>query len=70
MTKALTVRLPDSVHADLSFVATVDDMTMTDVIRIAVERFVDARRMSPDFRVAAHDHLRCLEELLGQDSTP
>lgn len=47
--KALGIRLPDDLHTQFALVAQLDDLSLTDAIRRAVELYVQAKRSEPDF---------------------
>jgi predicted transcriptional regulator len=55
--KALTVRLPVDLHDDLTLVAEVDGMSVADVVRMALDQYIDKRREQPDFKTAAHNQV-------------
>ncbi|GAA1795243.1 hypothetical protein GCM10009682_16230 [Luedemannella flava] len=48
-TKTLGVRLVDDLHAQLSLVAQIDGMTLTDAILEAIRTFIDRKRQEPSF---------------------
>lgn len=47
--KTLAIRLPDDLHAQLSLVAQLDSLSLTDAIRQAIEEFIDSKRAEDDF---------------------
>jgi predicted transcriptional regulator len=47
--KTLAIRLPDELHAQLGLVAQLDELTLTDAIRQAIEEFIDRKRAEGDF---------------------
>jgi predicted transcriptional regulator len=47
--KTLAIRLPDELHAQLGLVAQLDDLTLTDAIRQAIEEFIERKRAEGDF---------------------
>lgn len=46
-------------------VAAVDDLTQSDVIRLAITAYVDARRADPEFRERAEAMTERLWQLIG-----
>jgi hypothetical protein len=46
--KTLAIRLDDDLHAQLSVIATLSELTITDAIRQAIEKWVDEKRSQPE----------------------
>lgn len=46
--KTLGIRLEDDLHAQLSVLAQLAETSITDEIRLAIERHVEARRSDPE----------------------
>ncbi len=51
--KTLAIRLADDLHAQLSLVAQLDELTLTDAIRRAIEEFIERKRAEGDFAARA-----------------
>lgn len=49
-TKAMSLRLPEEVAADLTAVARVDDMPVSEAVREAIDNHIAARRSDKDFQ--------------------
>jgi len=47
--KTLGIKLPDELHAQFALVAQLDDDSLTDAIRKAVEFYVESKRAAGDF---------------------
>lgn len=62
--KAMTIRLPADLAADLETVAAVDEMTLTDAIRQAIAQHIERRRSDPAFRERLQAHLEHAQRLL------
>lgn len=50
--KATSLRLEQSVADELAAVARVDEMSISDVVREAIDKHVAKRRADPDFQTA------------------
>ncbi len=48
--KAMSLRLPESMAAELAAVARTDDVPVSEAIREAIEHHIAARRSSKDFQ--------------------
>jgi len=79
--KTLAIRLPDDLHAQLSLVAQLDELTLTDTIRRAIEEFIDRKRAEGDFAARAAAMLeeidreaatrrQSIEALFGKNGPP
>lgn len=55
--KPMTLRLPESLAEVLTTVAATDRMSVTEAVRIAVERYVEQRMNDPAFRRQLKDRL-------------
>ena len=55
--KTLAIRLDDDVHAQLSIVAQLRDSNITEVIRTAIEAYLDAARTDPALAAQADEVL-------------
>jgi hypothetical protein len=71
---AMSLRLPYDMAEDLRIVAGVDGQSMTEAIRIAVDRHLAGRKADPAFRAALTRHVerqqRLLTELAETAATP
>ena len=61
-TKAMTLRLPEETAAELAAIARTDGMSITAVVREAIDNHITARRANKDFqerlkRLLAEDRL-------------
>lgn len=65
-TKAMTVRLPAQLAAELETVALVDEQPAAEVIRAAVAEHVNRRRADPEFRRALEAHIARQRAMLDQ----
>jgi predicted transcriptional regulator len=67
MTKTMTLRLSDELAADLEAMARVDDVPVSEAIRIAIDERVKARRDDKQFQARLRrlmaEHQRALERL-------
>jgi hypothetical protein len=59
--KTLGIRLPDELHAQFALVAQLDDLSLTDAIRKAVEFYVEAKRSENNFAERASAALAEIE---------
>jgi hypothetical protein len=64
--KAMTVRLPAQLAAELDTVALVDELPVAEVIRIAVAERVNRRRADPAFRQALGEHIARQQAMLDR----
>jgi predicted transcriptional regulator len=46
--KTLAIRLEDDTHAQLSMLAQLEELTVTDAIRQAIDSFIEAKRSQPE----------------------
>ncbi len=51
--KTLAIRLEDDVHAQLTMLAQLEGLTVTDAIRQAISSFVEAKRSNPELSAKA-----------------
>jgi hypothetical protein len=61
--RTLAVRVSPDFHAQLSMVAQVDEVSLTDLMMTALENHMTARREAPDFQAKAQ---RALEDAEAQ----
>ena len=59
--KTLAIRLEDDVHAQLSVLAQLEELTITDAIREAIEEFIETRRYRPELTARADAALADIE---------
>jgi Arc/MetJ-type ribon-helix-helix transcriptional regulator len=48
--KAMTLRLPDEIAADLEAIARADETSVSDAVREAIERHIAERRKDKEFK--------------------
>ena len=48
--KTLAIRLEDDTHAQLSMLAQLEELTVTDAIRQAIDSYIEAKRSQPELR--------------------
>ena len=58
--KTLAIRLPDELHAQLVLVASLEDKSLTDTIRQAIEELIERKRADGDLAAQA---AKALEEM-------
>jgi predicted transcriptional regulator len=51
--KTLAIRLEDDLHAQLSVLAQLEELTITDAIRQAIEGFIESKRHNPELTARA-----------------
>jgi hypothetical protein len=59
--KSLAIRLPEAQHAQLAVIAQLEELTLTDAIRQAIELWIDQRRAQPDLQARAQAVLDDIE---------
>ena len=64
--KTLAVRLPDELHAQLVLVAALEELSLNDTIRQAVEQLIEHKRAGGDLAVQA---AKALEEMEQEAAT-
>lgn len=64
--KTLAIRLDDDLHAQLSVVANLSELTITDAIRQAIEKWVDEKRSQPELAARAQSVLDEIENDAAQ----
>ena len=60
--KTLAIRLEEEQHAQLTIIAQLEELTVTDAIRQAIEQWVDARRNNPQLKARAQVVLDAIEK--------
>ena len=76
--RTLAIRLDDTLHAQISLVASLDGVTLVDAIREAIQAHITAKRGEGDLAARAAEALaaideetanrrRAIEELFGSD---
>jgi predicted DNA-binding protein len=79
--KTLAIRLPDELHAQLVLVASLEDKSLTDTIRQAIEELIERKRADGDLAAQAAKALeemdretasrrQALQALLGGEAAP
>ena len=51
--KTLAIRLEDEQHAQLAMIAQLEELTVTDAIRQAIDQWVESRRSNPELQQRA-----------------
>src|SRR4051812_34209258 len=64
MSKIMTLRLDDAQSASLEMISRADGKSMTDTVRTAIERHIEARRGDQDFQDRLADILREDREII------
>jgi hypothetical protein len=64
--RTLAVRVSPDVHAQLSMVAQVDEVSLTDLMMTALENHMTARREAPDFQAKAQKALEDAEAQMAR----
>ena len=68
--KAMTLRLPTELAEDLKAIATVDQQTVSEVVRAAIATYVDTRKSTPDFQAAVRARITSLGRLASEQEAP
>ncbi len=53
LVKTLAIRLEEDQHAQLGMIAQLEELTVTDAIRQAIEQWIEARRSNPQLQARA-----------------
>ena len=64
--KTLAIRLDDDMHAQLSVIAQLSELTITDAIRQSIEEWVEAKRSQPEVTARAQSVLDEIERDAAQ----
>jgi predicted transcriptional regulator len=64
--KTLAIRLDDDLHAQLSVIAQLSELTITDAIRQSIEEWVEAKRSLPEVTARAQSVLDDIERDAAQ----
>jgi len=78
--KTLAIRLEEAQHAQLTMIAQLEELTVTDAIRQAIDQWIETKRTSPQLQQRAEAVLADIEReantrrgavaaLLGNDTT-
>jgi predicted transcriptional regulator len=62
--KAMTIRLSQDQAEALETIAAVDSMAVSDVIRTAIEKHINARAAQDDFQLGLQERLERTQKLL------
>jgi predicted transcriptional regulator len=60
--KTLAIRLDDTLHSQLGVIAQLEELTVTDAIRQAIEQWIEAQRDSPVLKQRAQAVLDNIEQ--------
>jgi hypothetical protein len=60
--KTLGIKLPDELHSQFSLVAQLDELSLGDALRKAVELYVSTKQAQPDFAARAQTALEAIEQ--------
>jgi hypothetical protein len=60
--KTLAIRLEENQHAQLSMIAQLENLTMIDAIRQAIDQWIEARRDRPELKQRAKSLLDEIEQ--------
>ena len=63
-TKAMTIRLNEQQAHELDTVASVDQLSVVEVVRAAIDEHVAARKTDPRFQENLRDHIDRVQQLL------
>lgn len=64
--RVTTIRQPEEQAEDVEFVARVDGMASSELIRVAIASYLDERRASPEFQGRLHDRLEADRKILNR----
>ena len=64
--KTLAIRLEDDLHAQLSVVAQLGELTVTDAIRQAIEQWIEQKKSAPELTARAESMLDEIERDAAQ----
>lgn len=64
--KTLAIRLDDDLHAQLSVIATLGELTITDAIRQAIEQWIETKKSQPELTSRAQSVLDEIERDAAQ----
>lgn len=59
--KTLAIRLEEEQHAQLGMIAKLEDLTVTDAIRQAIEEWIETKRSNPELQARAEAVLADIE---------
>ena len=59
--KTLAIRLEEDQHAQLSMIAQLEELTVTDAIRQAIDQWVESKRSNPQLQQRAEAVLEAIE---------
>ncbi len=66
MPKAMTLRLSDELAADLDAMARVDDIPVSEAVRVAIEERIQARRADKEFQARLRRIMEENQRVLGR----
>jgi hypothetical protein len=78
--RTLAIKLEEELHAQFGMIAKLEDLTLTDALRQAIDQWIDERRNNPELQARAAAVLAdiereaatrksAIEALLGNEST-
>jgi hypothetical protein len=59
--KTMAIRLDDDQHAQLGMIAKLEELTVTDAIRQAIDQWIESRRSNPELQERAEAVLEDIE---------
>ena len=66
MSKALAIKLEDGLHTQLTVIARLEELTITEAIRQAIEQFIATKRAQPDLTARAEEVLADIDRDAAQ----
>lgn len=60
--KTLAVRLEEEQHAQLGMIAKLEELTVTDAIRQAIDQWIESKRSNPELQARAEAVLADIEQ--------
>src|ERR1700689_4567899 len=60
--KTMAIRLEEDQHAQLSMIAQLEELTVTDAIRQAIDQWVESKRSNPQLQQRAEAVLDAIEQ--------
>ena len=59
--RTVAIRLEDELHAQLGMIAKLEELTLTDALRQAIDQWIDERRTNPELQARAQAVLEDIE---------
>jgi hypothetical protein len=60
--KTLAIRLEEEQHAQLGMIAKLEELTVTDAIRQAIDQWIELKRSNPELQARAETVLADIEQ--------